>query len=414
MGFLSFSRYSIVSVLRNRKRSIFAIIGIVLALSLVSGSWIAVDSSGMGVLRSAMREVRQDFTSIDDDSILSNPSEAWAVQVSASFESVEHVTDAVAYVMVMDWTYSNEEGEELTFEDQWMNYTVAGNLVFLQNDSAAFIDAYEIEGALPDPDTVAIPKFVSDELEIDLGENITLSHRVWLGNYYNETTGQYVDYWQYSNLSMEVSQIWTQHWDSDIEFWWYGRYDSKPDSMIATRDHVNPVFFNLADVQDFNWSAMDSSSYFGPDEMFYIWVDRGEVVNLGDVAGTINRLDDIRTMLQREAYAFGFYVDQSELVYPLETVAPQLEILKLLFGALSLPVIGLGIYLSLVGVDLGVNERRRELGILKSRGASNRQVFGSLLTESVVLGATAGVAGYALGVLISRFLLDIAASFSWE
>ena len=414
MGLMSFSRYSIVSVLRNRKRSIFAIIGIVLALSLVSGSWIAVDSSGMGVLRSAMRDVRQDFISSDDDSSPMNPSEAWAADVTDAFESVKHVTDAVAYVYMMDWMYANEEGKVLEVGDQYGNYSVSGNLVFLQNDSSAFFDAYEIEGELPATGTVAIPEFVSDELGIELGENITLSHRVWVGNFYNETTGQYVDVFDYHNLSMEVSQIWTQHWDANIEFWWYNRYDSKPDGMIATRDHVNPVFFNLAEVVDYDWVSMDPSIYFGPDEMFYIWVDRGEVVNLGDVAGTVNRLDDIRTMLQRKAYAYGFYVDQSELVYPLETVAPQMEILKLLFGALSLPVVGLGIYLSLVGVDLGVNERRRELGILKSRGASNRQVFGSLLTESVILGAAAGVAGYALGILMSRFLLNIAATFSWE
>jgi putative ABC transport system permease protein len=368
----------------------------------------------MGVLRSAIKEVRQDFVSYDDDRVDQNLTEAWAVGITDAFESVQNVRDAVAYVYVTDWMYANQEGETLEVREFWGNYTFFGTLVFLQNDSSAFFDSYEIEGALPDPNTVAVPEFVSDELGIEIGENITLAHRIWQGSYYNETLGYYVDNYTYQNLSYEVSQIWAQPWDSGTSWWYYGEYAQKPDEMIATRDHVNPIFFNLADIVHINWSSIDSSPYFGPDEIFYIWIDRGEVVNLGDVSGTIARLDDMRSQLQRKAYSYGFYVDQSELVYPLESVSPQLEVLKILFGALSLPVIGLGIYLSLVGVDLGVNERRRELGILKSRGASNRQVFFSLLTESVVLGAAAGAAGLLIGILISRFLLNIAASFSWQ
>jgi putative ABC transport system permease protein len=75
--------------------------------------------------------------------------------------------------------------------------------------------------------------------------------------------------------------------------------------------------------------------------------------------------------------------------------------------AYSLPVIAVGFYLGMVGVELATSQKRRSLGIIKSRGASNKQVFTSLIMESAVLGIIAGAVGIVLGVVVSRFFLTI-------
>src|SRR5207247_8777922 len=73
----------------------------------------------------------------------------------------------------------------------------------------------------------------------------------------------------------------------------------------------------------------------------------------------------------------------------------------------SAPVVLLGVYLGAVGVDLGHAERRRELAILKTRGARRGQLLGLLLTEAVFGGLIAAVIGLAAGVLVSRLLIGI-------
>jgi putative ABC transport system permease protein len=49
-----------------------------------------------------------------------------------------------------------------------------------------------------------------------------------------------------------------------------------------------------------------------------------------------------------------------------------------------------------------INERRRELGLLRAIGARKSRVFSLVLTESAMLGAAGGVAGVALGLILLR------------
>jgi putative ABC transport system permease protein len=73
--------------------------------------------------------------------------------------------------------------------------------------------------------------------------------------------------------------------------------------------------------------------------------------------------------------------------------------------AYSVPVIAVGFYLGMVGIELTMGQKRRVLGILKSRGANDRQILTSLMVEALVLGIIAGIAGLILGVLVSRVFL---------
>jgi putative ABC transport system permease protein len=75
--------------------------------------------------------------------------------------------------------------------------------------------------------------------------------------------------------------------------------------------------------------------------------------------------------------------------------------------AYALPVVAVGFYLGMVGIELAAGQRRRSLGIIKSRGASDQQIFSSLILESVLLGIIAGILGLVLGVFVSRLFLTV-------
>jgi len=73
--------------------------------------------------------------------------------------------------------------------------------------------------------------------------------------------------------------------------------------------------------------------------------------------------------------------------------------------ALSVPMVLVGVYIAYLGTELFLRERRRELGMLKVRGATTKQVKELLANEAILLGAIAGICGHFLSmVAVSIFM----------
>jgi ABC-type lipoprotein release transport system permease subunit len=403
--------YPLKSVLRNAKRSLYALIGIVIALSLISGSWIAVDSSGIGLLRAAVNGVPVDYVGTS----LPNSTEDFndAVNVTAStdavIESVESIEAATPIISVSIARYTNSSGG-VYLDESGQNFS--GSLVFLSNSSRHILDSFKVVGSLPDPGTAAIPKDVADALHVGIGDSITCAfkHERYVGG----KSGGYVNI-TYLNVTSSISSIWTQPGFEESSQDWFGAttvYTGKGDIWLGLVS--NPIVLNLADYERCGINRSVSNPLYSVSWSYFIWVDRGEVISIADIPASVDRLSLIQSQLSRKLSPLGVTVSDSALIFPLSSLQLDLGGQEPLFLALSVPVLALGIYLSMVGVDLGMTERRREAGILKSRGASNRQVFGSLIVEASALGAISGIAGLLLGALVSRFLLGAVASSGGE
>jgi putative ABC transport system permease protein len=72
-----------------------------------------------------------------------------------------------------------------------------------------------------------------------------------------------------------------------------------------------------------------------------------------------------------------------------------------LFGSLALTVASLGIINTLV---MAILERRREIGVLKALGATDRDVKALFFAEAGAMGLLGGICGVALGWLIGQYL----------
>jgi ABC-type antimicrobial peptide transport system permease subunit len=405
--------YSLGSVLRNGKRSLYAIIGIVIALSLISGSWIAVDSSGVGLLRAAVNGVPVDYvgTPISNWNEYSNDVANVTASTAALIESVEDIEAAAPIVSVTGAYYMNSSGGVYLNDS---GQTFNGSLIFLSSGSQHLLDSFKIAGSMPDPGTVAIPKDVADSLRLAVGDDLTC---VFKHELYYRVKGS--DQWllnvTYLNITSSIASIWTQPGFEDLD---QGGFDTK--IVLEGEDDIwmgmarNPVIFDLADYELWGIDRSGSDSLYSVSLNYFIWVNRGDVVTLANIPASIDRLGFIQTQLVKKVYPVGVVVSGSHLIPPLESLRYDIGGEEPLFLALSVPVLALGIYLSMVGVDLGLTERRREAAILKSRGASNRQVFGSLIIEAIALGAISGVAGLLLGAFVSRFMLGSMASLGGE
>ncbi|MHA1978755.1 MAG: FtsX-like permease family protein [Candidatus Hodarchaeales archaeon] len=67
-------------------------------------------------------------------------------------------------------------------------------------------------------------------------------------------------------------------------------------------------------------------------------------------------------------------------------------------GILTLPVVILSIYLLSFGIDLSLHERRYQVGILKTQGASPKQIKRKILSEALLLAALGLIVGYLVAI----------------
>ena len=67
-------------------------------------------------------------------------------------------------------------------------------------------------------------------------------------------------------------------------------------------------------------------------------------------------------------------------------------------GILTIPVAILSIYLLSFGIDLSLHERKYEVGILKTQGASPSQIKRKILSEALILAGLGLIAGYVVAI----------------
>ena len=406
-----------MSVARNRRRSLYAIVGIALSTALIAGSLIAVDASSMGLLRSAVGSTTVDFIGQDYTFQYSGYNLTNSNASVNAIQNVSYIREASYWITSDEWTLENQEGRE------FLSYAGGTYLAFVSSKSHMLLEGNRIHGEVPNPGTVAISRSAADDLGIVVGDTIVCSLRgntVVVDPGGNRTYGLV-----FLNLTFPVSQIWTQ--DKVSGEYVADRPDLQDERVVYLNGNggVEPVIFNLesyqavmnSTVQDFileyGHTIRFASGIVEMAELRYlIWTERGSVINIGDLGGSVDKLNFIQSRLDKVGDKYGFVMSDSPLEYQLGGLGQDLDSMKLLFVEMSLPVAALGVYLSVVGVDMGVNSRRREAGILKARGASDALVFVYLVLEAAILGALASLMGLASGVFVCRLLFSSVPSVS--
>jgi hypothetical protein len=127
VGVLSFARYAVESVLRSRRRSIQAMAGVAIAISLFSGSVIAIDSSVSSIVSDAISSIVVDFSG--ECGISAYPVDpSRHLSALEDFRSVEEVEYATTSVALHSWTYVNDTGKSYSDPLPWMTY---GTIILL-------------------------------------------------------------------------------------------------------------------------------------------------------------------------------------------------------------------------------------------------------------------------------------------
>jgi putative ABC transport system permease protein len=135
------------------------------------------------------------------------------------------------------------------------------------------------------------------------------------------------------------------------------------------------------------------------DQQIHIQVDRAQLSS--DPTRAALQTESLRRQVERQFSGQLKAVDN--LSGALKTAKADVLSAKLLFIFLGLPGVALAAYLSKFAADLFAEAQRREIGLLRTRGATPAQITGIVAVASVLL----AVGGSALGVLCGALLLTL-------
>ena len=108
-------------------------------------------------------------------------------------------------------------------------------------------------------------------------------------------------------------------------------------------------------------------------------------------------------------------ISQSDMLDSLGSILDILKAVVAGLGGISLLVGGVGIFTIM---SIAVNERIREIGLLRALGASKQQVTGLFLLEAAVLSGIGGLAGLVLGLgvagIVKLFVPAMPVTIAWD
>ncbi len=149
--------------------------------------------------------------------------------------------------------------------------------------------------------------------------------------------------------------------------------------------------------------------FSNPSSEPLVLMDIAHAQKLFEMPGQLDRVDlilnDDASFRLRWAAAFRIQSSQQRKA----TLGDMLRAFRLNLQALSLLALFVGVFLVYNTAMFAVVSRRKDAGVLRSLGASRREIILAFLTEILLLGALGGASGGAAGFYLSRFLTALMA-----
>jgi len=161
-------------------------------------------------------------------------------------------------------------------------------------------------------------------------------------------------------------------------------------------------------------TVYELSPSYGPISTdFLVFVDRGSIISIWDIPGSLARLDVIKRHIDQKLWISGYSLpvistlDSILLLYQFTS-----GMMRLSFIVVSLPVFFVAWYMGTTVSDVSFNLRRREIGLLLTKGFSRRQLLRMFLTEALLIGLIGGIIGIALSLVLNPlFVMAIGGVF---
>jgi ABC-type antimicrobial peptide transport system permease subunit len=144
--------------------------------------------------------------------------------------------------------------------------------------------------------------------------------------------------------------------------------------------------------------------YFSTDILAH--ANRDKIINVWDIPGSLNRIEALRQKIQNEANQLRWtFSVESTLGSVLSSAYFMTTTMRLTFLYVSLPVFFVAWYMGTTVSDVSFNPRRREIGLLSTKGFSKGQLFRMFLVEATIIGLVSGTIGLGLSLALIPYFV---------
>jgi len=165
------------------------------------------------------------------------------------------------------------------------------------------------------------------------------------------------------------------------------------------------VDWNLTIGPVINWfSGHGNVTQLGMECGFYCQLNRNALVNPYDIGGSSTSVSNALAKISDRTAAYNTQVTNL-LGSTLSMLSLQASILVLSFVALAAPVIFMSWYSSTMLSDVSYNLRRREFGLLQTKGFGPKAIKRMLMLEGAIIGLIGGSVGFIGGAVLADLLV---------
>lgn len=198
----------------------------------------------------------------------------------------------------------------------------------------------------------------------------------------------------------------------------FAELDSKAYTLaLAQRSYYFPGYVDVVGNSNLlliNWEKtlkrlVDSRILASPEVTYYVYLDRDSVIKAWDIQTSVNTVRVIRNSIwERLNTDLNVNVEvHNNLEEALQSFSFNSTWIRLTFAVISLPIFFIAWYMGTTVSDVSFNLRRREIGLLMTKGFSRGQILRIFWVETLLVGFAGGI----LGVLLSVALVPLFTQF---
>lgn len=160
----------------------------------------------------------------------------------------------------------------------------------------------------------------------------------------------------------------------------------------------------------------DSSSRMYLQPTILVYLDREALISAWDVQTSINNVEAVKNKIQNKiATELGvstLFFDS--LQQRLQAYLNTSMIIRFSFTVVSLPIFFVAWYMGTTVSDVSFNLRRREIGLLSTKGFSRSQILRIFLTETFLIGFVGGLLGVLVGFLLNPLFTQFSMDYAFN
>src|SRR2546422_1334273 len=152
--------------------------------------------------------------------------------------------------------------------------------------------------------------------------------------------------------------------------------------------------------------ASGMSNPSGMSSYIDVFLDRDRLITPWDVSGSATIVKGISDKVANIASQNG-YEENDLITNQLQGLGQAIFFLRIPFLIFSIPVIFIAWYVGKTVSQASYNLRRKEIGLLMTKGFSRTQLYRHFVTEAVLIGLISGAIGLALAYLLNPFFISV-------